>query len=122
MPQFSQKSLELLATCDEQLQQICHEVIKVYDFTVICGHRNKEDQDAAVAAGNSHTPWPTSNHNSTPSQAVDIAPYPIDWNDLDRFKDLAAHMQVAANKFRIKIRWGGSFTKLKDYPHFELVG
>lgn len=124
MPEFSQKSKDILDTCDKRLRDICNEAIKTYDFSVICGHRGKEAQDAAVAAGNSHTPWPTSKHNSTPSLAVDLIPYPFrqeDWNDIARFTELASHMLVAANKLKIPIRWGGSFTKLKDFDHFELV-
>jgi len=121
MPKFSKKSLEKLATCDERLQDICNEVIKHYNFTILCGTRGKAEQDAAVAGGFSKAPWPTSKHNATPSLAVDIAPYPIDWDDIDRFRKLAGYMQVAANKLRIPLIWGGTFTRLKDYPHFELL-
>ena len=121
MPTFSQQSLDKLATADQRLQDICNEVIKDYDFTVLCGFRSQEDQDEAVAAKKSHTPWPTSKHNTTPSQAVDLASYPIDWSDIDRFRELAARMQVAADKLGIKIRWGGTFATIRDYDHFELV-
>lgn len=118
---FSKNSLDRLHTCDRQLIHLCSEVIKVYDFTVICGYRGKEEQEAVFSQGTSKARWGQSKHNSSPSQAVDIAPYPIDWTDIDRFKELAKHMQDAADKLGIKIRWGGDFTKLKDYPHFELV-
>lgn len=121
MPEFSKQSLEKLYTCDKRLQDICYEVIKHYDFRVICGYRNKVDQDQAIKAGVSNTPWPTSRHNSSPSQAVDIAPFPINWEDIGRFKELAQHMQFAADKLGIKIRWGGNFKTFKDYPHFELA-
>lgn len=125
MPSFSKQSLDKLATVDRRLYDICTEVIKNYDITILVGHRNKEDQDAACAAipPRSKDPWPTSKHNSCPSQAVDLAPYNngIDWNDIDKFKELAGHMFTAADKLGIKIRWGGSFTTLKDYDHYELV-
>ena len=75
MPTYSKASLAKLATCDPRLQEICHEVIKHWDHTVLYGHRIKEQQDAAVAAGNSKTPWPHSPHNKYPSLAVDLAPY-----------------------------------------------
>jgi hypothetical protein len=75
MPNLSNSSKEKLDTCDPQLIKLVNEAIKYFDFTVICGHRNKEDQDKAVAAGNSKTPWPTSPHNSLPSRAVDLYPY-----------------------------------------------
>ena len=52
MPKFGSKSRERLATCDDRLQAIANEVIKHVDCTVLCGHRNEEDQNAAVAKGN----------------------------------------------------------------------
>lgn len=121
MPQFSPDSLQKLSTVDERLQQICNEVIKKYDFRVIIGHRNQEDQGEAVRSGKSKTPWPTSKHNSKPSMAVDLAPCPIDWEDIDRFHELNAYMQVEAANLGYKIIWGGSFISLKDYDHWELV-
>lgn len=121
MAAFSKKSVNILHTCDRRLVDICTEVIKDYDFSVLCGHRGEEEQNAAFDAGSSNARWGQSKHNTTPSKAVDLAPYPIDWNDIGRFRELAARMQVAANKLGIKIRWGGTFTKIKDYPHFELM-
>ena len=125
MPRFSNHSLSLLATCDQKLQDVCNEAIKTIDFSIICGFRGQEEQDAAVAAGKSHTPWPTSNHNLSPSHAVDLIPYPFnpltDWKNIDKFTEINSHMQTAADKLGIKIRWGGHFTTLKDYDHWELV-
>lgn len=121
MPEFSQASLDKLSTCHPLLQQLCNYVIKQYDFAVVVGHRNKEDQDSAIAAKKSQTPWPTSKHNSTPSMAVDIAPVPIDWEDIDKFRELSGYMKAAADTLGIKIRWGGDFITLKDYDHFELT-
>lgn len=120
MPIFSKLSLDKLATVDRRLYDICTEVIKVYDFTVICGHRNEQDQNKAVESGKSKTQWPTSRHNSSPSQAVDLAPYPIEWSDLERFKELNSHMQTAAAKLGIEIEWGGDFKTLADYDHWQL--
>lgn len=121
MPEFSKQSLDKLATVDKRLQDICNEVIKHIDITILVGQRGKEDQDKACEEGKSKTPWPTSKHNSCPSKAVDVAQYPIDWKDIQKFMDLNGYMQVAAAKLGIKIRWGGSFTTLKDYDHWELV-
>lgn len=129
MPTFSAKSLAKLATCDQRLQQVAHEAIQDFDFSVIAGHRNREDQDKACAAGFSKTPWPTSNHNCIPSRAMDLAPWPIDWKDVKRFKGLAKCVLAAADKLGIKIRWGGDWDmdgdsadeKFLDMPHFELI-
>ena len=120
MPNFSKSSADRLSTCDSRLQQVCNDAIEILDFTVLCGNRSKVDQDLAVAQGKSRTPYPTSKHNTLPSRAVDIAPYPIDWNDIERFKALNEVMQSCAEKRGIKLNWGGNFTKLKDYDHWEL--
>lgn len=120
MPKFSKKSLERLSTCDKKLQEICHELIRETDFAVICGYRTKGEQDKAVAGGFSKTPWPSSKHNVWPSQAVDIAPYPIDWDDIDRFKELAARFKIIAAEKGINIVSGGDWKNFPDYPHFQL--
>lgn len=115
-------SIERLETCDERLQRLIKEAAKnsPFDFVVLCGHRDKEAQDKACAEGRSKNPWPTSKHNATPSLAVDVAPWPIDWNDIAAFKMLSAHIQVTADRLGIKIRRGCTFV-FKDWPHHELV-
>jgi peptidoglycan L-alanyl-D-glutamate endopeptidase CwlK len=130
MPTFGKDSLEKLSTVHPDLRAVCEEVIQVYDFTVICGTRTQAEQDKAVAEKKSKVKWPNSKHNRVPSFAVDIAPYPIDWGDLNRFVFLAGHMMQAAHKLGIKIRWGGNWDgnniiirdqKFNDLPHFELI-
>lgn len=119
---FGKKSLDKLATCDVRLQTLIMESAKdiPFDFTILCGHRNKEDQDAAFAAGKSKLKWPDSKHNFNPSKAVDIAPIPIDWNDIDKFRQLRDHVMNVAEKLDIKIRNGSEFS-FKDWPHYELI-
>lgn len=129
MPQFSSRSLQRLEECDERLQEICHEVIKFFDFTVLEGHRNKETQDRMVIEGKSKLYWPKSKHNSLPSKAVDIAPYPIVWSDTGRFKLLAGMMFGVAEMKNIKLRWGGDWNgnwsfkdqTFHDLPHYEVI-
>lgn len=131
MPKFGPRSLERLATCHPDLQRVMREaIIDGPDFTILCGHRGEAEQNDAVAKGLSKAPWPTSKHNSLPSRAVDIAPYPIDWNDRARFKHLAEHVFSVAAGLGIRLRWGGDFNMdgdkttndAWDLPHFELKG
>lgn len=64
-----------------------------------------------------------------PSLAVDIVPYPIDWNDLERFKTLAAVVMECAKQEGVKLRHGADWNgngrtddeRFHDWPHFELV-
>ncbi len=106
MPEFSKKSIELLSQCDTRLQEICKDAIIIYDFTVICGYRSKEEQESLFADGKTKLHYPDSKHNKNSSEAVDIAPYPIDWEDAGRFKLLAGIMFGIAHSKGIKIRWG----------------
>lgn len=128
MPQFSAKSKERLATCHILLQQVCNEVIKHYDCTVVCGHRNKEDQEEAVRTGKSKVHFPNSKHNPEPSEAVDLVPCPVDWNNKEAFYHFAGFVRGVAAMMNVKVRWGGDWDgdfDLKDQnffdlPHFEL--
>lgn len=126
MPKFSRASAQRLATCHADIRKVCEQLIKTYDFVVTCGYRSKLDQDKAVADGKSKAKWPTSAHNKLPSQAVDLVPYPVDWNDTGRFKELAAAFRAIAEMMyeqgmiKSRFEWGGDWRKLKDYPHFEI--
>lgn len=128
MPKFSNASKQRLATCHEDIRTVCNELIKYIDFSVICGHRGKADQDKAFKEGKSKLQFPKSAHNPIPSRAVDITPYPLDWNDIGSFKELHGAFVVVAQKLKEegKIKsefvWGGNWKKLKDYPHYELKG
>ncbi len=121
MPKFSSISSERLAECHPDLQRLFNDVVVVYDCAILVGERGEAAQNEACACGKSHTPWPTSLHNCSPARAVDAAPYPIDWEDVARFEDFAQFVKQRAEALNIPIRWGGDFTTLKDYDHFELL-
>jgi peptidoglycan L-alanyl-D-glutamate endopeptidase CwlK len=126
---FSTQSQARLRECHEKLQLLFREVVKHYDCTILCGHRNEADQKEALRAGRSKLDWPKSKHNSMPSLAVDAVPYPIDWNDIKRFYHFAGFVMGLAKVMGIHIRWGGDFNSdlnfkndnFIDLPHFELV-
>lgn len=99
----------------------------MYDFTVVCGHRDKAAQEKALREGKSKLGWPKSRHNSLPSRAVDLAPYcnkikGIPWDDVTEFKVMATHVKHAAGKLGIGIEWGGDWGTFRDLPHFQLKG
>lgn len=107
-------------TCDSRLIHVCSDVIRHYDFSVLCGHRTREEQESAFDGGYSLVHWPHSRHNHTPSLAVDIAPWPIDWDDEERFIELAGAMIYAARERGIDLFWGGHWKNFKDRPHFQV--
>lgn len=61
-------------------------------------------------------------------RAVDLVPYPVDWNDLSKFDQVAKAMFAAAKELGVSIRWGadwdndGNYREKGEYdsPHFEL--
>jgi hypothetical protein len=128
MPKFSLRSLKRLATCDPRLQMVAKAAIAHIDFTVLCGHRGEEEQNDAFERGTSKLRFPNSKHNAFPALAMDLAPYPIDWNDLDRFKALAMVVMDEAKHLGVKLRWGADWDrdgdwrdeKFRDWPHFEI--
>jgi len=73
--------------------------------------------------------YPTSKHNTYPSLAVDVMPYPIDWRDLYRIYYFVGYARGVANQMGIPIRcgadWDGDFNlkdqNFHDLPHFELL-
>jgi peptidoglycan L-alanyl-D-glutamate endopeptidase CwlK len=121
MATLSNKSLERLATCDPGIVLVVRDAIKDFDFTVLEGHRGEKAQNEAFHAGKSQLKWPKSNHNTLPSEAIDLAPWPIDWNDTARFTLMATHILASASRLGIPMVWGGHWKSFKDMPHFELV-
>ena len=129
MPSFSAASRAKLDTCDVRLQELCETVIQHYDFTVLEGYRSNERQDEMFRQGKSKLRAGKSKHNRNPSLAVDLAPYPIDWNNAARFYLLAGMMFQVAYDLNVTLRWGGDWDRdwdhqdqtFFDLPHFEIV-
>ena len=124
MPRFSTRSKSRLHTCDERLVDLFNEVVKGFDCTIIEGHRGKKAQNEAFNKGNSKVRFPNGKHNQSPSVAVDVAPYPIDWSDRDRFHYFSGYVLGIASQMGLKIRWGGDWdmdTKTKDNKFDDLV-
>ena len=121
MPAFGKASKRRLATCHKDLQLLFNEVIRERDCAVLCGHRIEIEQDGAYQSGKSRVMWPDSKHNKKPSMAVDVVPYPIDWDDIDRFNEFADFVKGKAESMDIRVKWGGDFKSFYDGPHWELA-
>ena len=128
MPSFGKKSQERLNTCDPRLVELFETVIEDFDCSVLEGYREKEAQNRAFDEGKSKLKFPEGNHNRYPSLAVDVAPYPIDWKDRDRFHYFAGFVKGIASQLGLDIRWGGDWdsdtqtrdNNFDDLPHFEV--
>lgn len=108
------------------------------DFTVIEGVRTLERQRELYAQGRTKpgqvVTWTLkSRHLPGPDglgRAVDIVPYPLDWNTVSKFEAIADAMYQAAKELDVHIRWGADWNENgtprergeNDSPHFELGG
>ncbi len=90
------------------------------DHSILCGYRGKEEQDLAFATGHSRLKWGESAHNATPSRAVDVAPVPLDWDDIQSFKEFAVIVKEQAARLGLEVKWGGDYVHFKDWDHWEV--
>jgi len=128
MAKFGTKSKKNLETCDERLQKVFNEVIKYVDCSVLEGHRSEERQNKLFKEGKTKVKYPNGRHNSSPSRAVDVTPYPVDWDDRERQTLFAGFVIGIARSMDIRLRWGGDWdmdfqvmdNRFDDFPHFEI--
>lgn len=89
---LGESSLTALGTAHPDLQRLIKLVSQyidagalkyagITDIAVLCGYRDKAGQDLAVKNKASKTPWPKSKHNRQPSDAVDVAVYPVNYKE-----------------------------------------
>ena len=129
---YGRRSLARLATCHEHLQLLMNTALAdprcPSDISIIEGHRGRERQNALKAEGKSQLSYPRSKHNSSPSLAVDVAPYidgSISW-DWAHYRPLAAHIEQVwrelfdAGRVSGSLEWGGTWRRFPDAPHWQL--
>jgi len=144
MNRYSKNSAENLSQGHEDLQLVFMVVLQGWDNSVLTGHRNEEDQNEMYYADPqlSQLKWPDSNHNMTPSMAVDVSPYPIPkkWgtgnrDEYEKFRYFAFYVIGIADALYLigsishRLRWGGDWDMdndvgdqtFEDLIHFELV-
>ena len=126
-------SIARLKGVDEQLVNIVKRAIEIseVDFTVLEGVRTLERQRELYAQGRTApgkiVTW-TMKSRHIEGKAVDLVPYPLDWNDLDKFDKIKNAMFQAAREQDVNLRWGadwdsdGKYREKGEYdsPHFEL--
>lgn len=141
MPKFSKKSQALLDQVHPDLQLVLTCAIKYIDFTVLDSTiRTKEQQAQYVKEGKSktmdskHLKKYLPEYEKEYSLAVDIAPYPINWDDRESFCLMAGYILGIAKVLKSEgmihsdIVWGGDWNqnsrtkdeKFSDCPHFEI--
>ena len=126
-------SLARLKGVDEQLVNIVKRAIEIseVDFTVLEGVRTLDRQRELYAQGRTApgkiVTW-TMKSRHIEGKAVDLVPYPLDWNDLEKFNKIKDAMFQAAREQDVNLRWGadwdgdGKYREKGEYdsPHFEI--
>lgn len=128
MPVFGSRSNAAIDTVDPRLQKVLREAIKYIDFSALEGYRDEARQNAAFNKGLSKVRWPHGKHNKRPALAVDVAPFPIDWTDTERFVYLAGWIMAIGRLQGVRLRWGADWNrnnlirdeKFLDWGHFEI--
>ncbi len=120
MYKFGKRSRKRLKGVDSRLVNVLNELIKIMDVTVIEGLRSAERQEELLAKGATKVKY--SKHME--GKAVDICPYPIDWDDRDRFHYMGGMIRGIANQLNVNVRWGGDWDsdgEVKDNNFDDLV-
>ena len=148
---LSQRSLDKLVGVDERLQRVVKRAIQLskQDFMVLEGVRTR--QQCMINYGKGRTiaqcvakgvPAQYANPKAAKvtwlnnpfaskhveGKAVDLVPYPVDWNDLKKFDAIAKAMLQAAKELNVPVRWGANWDAdgkprergESDSPHFEI--
>ena len=120
MYKFGKRSKERLKGVDHRLIKVLDELIKVMDVTIIEGLRSEERQKELLEKGATKVKY--SRHME--GKAVDLAPYPIDWENRDGFHYMGGMIRGIAHQLGLKIRWGGDWDSdgdVKDNGFDDLV-
>jgi peptidoglycan L-alanyl-D-glutamate endopeptidase CwlK len=100
------------------------------DITILEGRRPLKRQEDLFRAGKTKTMKSKHLRQSDGyAHALDVSPYPVDWQDLDRFRNFMAWLTGLASSMGIVVRWGGDWDgdyqskdqSFHDLPHIELV-
>ena len=126
MPKFGKRSKERLRGVDARLVSVLNELVKIMDVTIIEGLRSEQRQEKLLKEGSTKTKF--SKHIT--GKAVDLAPYPIDWNDRDRFHYMGGMIRGIAKQLNVPVRWGGDWdsdgetkdNSFDDLVHVEIRG
>ena len=148
---LSQRSLDRLKGVDQKLVAVVKRAIELspIDFMVLDGVRTREQcminygkgrtaaqcQAKGVPAKYAQPKVAKVTWLNNPfaskhcfGKAVDLVPYPVDWNDLKKFDKIAKAMKQAAKELGVPVRWGADWDGdgkprergESDSPHFEI--
>lgn len=139
MPKLGKRSAANLVGVHPDLVKVVTYAIEnsEQDFAVICGVRTEAEQRELYAQGRTKpglvVTWSMRSRHMPAAdgfgRAVDLVPYPVDWNALSKFDAIAKAMFAASKELGVPIRWGADWDQdgnvrergESDSPHFELA-
>lgn len=121
-------SLKELDTCHPKIGRLMREVdrrvskrrVQKFDIKAVCGHRGEVAQEQAFRDGNSDKHWPDSRHNTLPSTALDLTPFPELWSDPELLMLVIGYVLAVADELDIELEVGALWHK-RDRPHIQLT-
>ena len=151
MPKFGHKSMTQLSSCTRDIQTIFQEVVKHFDCSIIEGNRTVERQHEHWAKGRKlkegadhkvRANWENSSpkdqvttkdgyekasrHQSSPSIAVDVVPYPTMWSDKGKMIELRGVVKwvqlklMSEGKIDTILDNGADLWNGFDLPHYQI--
>jgi peptidoglycan LD-endopeptidase CwlK len=125
MYKFGKRSKERLNGVDHRLIAVLNELIKIMDVTIIEGVRSAERQKKLLSQGSTKVKY--SKHMD--GKAVDLAPYPVDFEDRDGFHYMGGMIRGIAQQMGFKVRFGGDWdsdgstrdNRFDDLVHVEIL-
>ena len=124
MPKFGKRSLKRLEGVDTRLVSVLNKLFKIMDVTIIEGVRSAEKQLEYFESGKSKIDGIKKKGQHQLGNAVDLAPYPIDWDDRDRMHYMGGILIGIGHMMGYKLRWGGDWDRdgeTKDNSFDDLV-
>lgn len=126
------KSERVRSEIRPELQDVVDFIInEVCDISLITGYRDEKEQNSLYPTF-SKVRWPNSKHNTSPSLAVDLQPYPYPKRTSELREQLsyiAGRATQWAQSRNIALRWGGDWNRngsildnhFDDLFHFEII-
>jgi len=134
MPEFGKRSRRNFAGVHPDIRRVFDIVVVFFDCACTSGVRTTEEQQKLFAQGrtepgaivtNCDGVEKLSNHQVPPGEyfgmAVDVDPYPIDYNDRARYFAFAIVVKAVALALDVPLEWGGDWERFPDLPHWQLV-
>lgn len=113
-----------LAKAHPDLRRLVETVAQTWDLVILETARTPERQAELVAQGKSKTLQSKHLvHGDGWAHAVDLAPMPVDWNDMARWYYFGGFCVATAIRLGLPVLWGGDWnrnTQVKDQTFNDL--